>query len=253
MADSTTQLRIENQRLKREIRHFQRALQEVTNQSRPSSRYPLSATRKEALRTAIQAKVQIGLFSPPKIPRSLTTRRGREGKRRDIGKELTSDLSRIESSLEAIQVQNPTLKPALKEEFSALRESLEVLITTQNRTMKDSFESYYNSERENIEEQGKPELSFEDYEKAHNKGERRLNRSLAAQIKQLRCENTRLKDMLNRTEKQGERGTKVGENTWKRSERSPLGYTRGRGHCEGCDFLLSRGLSTTRCRRHADV
>ena len=74
MADSTAQLRQENLRLKREIRHFQRALQEVSK----TARFPLSATRKEALRTAIQAKVAKGVFSPPKAPRSMTTRRLRD-------------------------------------------------------------------------------------------------------------------------------------------------------------------------------
>lgn len=238
MADSTAQLRQENQRLKREIRHFQRALQEVSNTNRPSAR--LSATRKEALRTAIQAKLSKGVFSPPKAPRSLTTRRLRDPPKRDLSKELTSDLSRIETSLEAIQVRHPGL--ALGPELSALRGSVEALL--QARTMKDSFESYYSSERENIEEQGKPELSFEEYERTHNKGERRLNRSLEAQIRLLRGENERLKGLLEHSGKQQDlRGRKQGK-------RSPWEHRKVKAHCQGCDFLLSRGLSTTRCRLH---
>ena len=104
-----------------------------------------------------------------------------------------------------------------------------MLLTAQARTMKDSFESYYSSERENIEVQGRPELSFEEYERTHKKGERRRNRSLAVQISLLKGENDRLKGLLERSGKQGDRG-------------------RGKAHCQGCDFLLSRGLSTTRCR-----
>jgi len=171
----------------------------------------------------------------------MTTRRLRDPPKRDISKELTSDLSRIETSLEAIQERNPGL--VLAQEFSALRGSLEVLLTAQARTMKDSFESYYSSERENIEVQGRPELSFEEYERTHKKGERRLNRSLAVQISLLKGENDRLKGLLERSGKQGDRGRRQGK-------RSPWERRRVKAHCQGCDFLLSRGLSTTKCRLH---
>ena len=85
------------------------------------------------------------------------------------------------------------------------------------RTMKDSFLLQLGEGKQG------PELSFEEYERTERG---KANRSLAVQISR---ENDRLKGLLERSGKQGDRG-------------------RGKAHCQGCDFLLSRGLSTTRCR-----
>ena len=249
MDDSTLQLKRENQQLRREIQHFQRILQEITVNS---GTFRANSTRRDTLKANIRAKVENGEFSPPKDTRNRAILRKKrenkekkEGMKGEIGKELTSDLSRIEISLNTLEGENPGLKPALKEEITALRESLEALISTHSRTMKDSFESYYNSERENIEINGKPELSFEEYQREHSKGERRKNRDLSSQIKRLKSENERLRNVLEKTEKRGKRGRKTCRMPCRVPSRTPP-----RSSCHGCDFLLSRGLSSTRCRLH---
>ncbi|CAG9314418.1 unnamed protein product [Blepharisma stoltei] len=64
------------------------------------------------------------------------------------------------------------------------------------RTLKDSFDSYYESEKENLDNEGKCELSYAVYENNHQKGSRRRERNLLKEIDILREENNRLREKL---------------------------------------------------------
>jgi hypothetical protein len=66
-----------------------------------------------------------------------------------------------------------------------------------DRTLQDSFESYYESEEENLSHKGKCQLSFAEYKQDHQKGTRRKEKELLLQeIENLRAENLKLKSCL---------------------------------------------------------
>lgn len=159
-------------------------------------------------------------------------------------------------------------------------------VDNKERTLIDSFNSYYDSEQENLDKEGKCELSFQIYESVHTKGVRRRERRLLQEIESLREENTRLRDKLhNELRAKYTLNLLKSENNRRFADRNQIQKTkqksitpRGRQssvsckhlgfyrdyssklyrsltptrmkHCMNCTSLLSLGLSTSSCLKH---
>ena len=77
------------------------------------------------------------------------------------------------------------------------------IVKVSNREQKDrslieSFESYYESEEENIEKLGKTQLSYQIYKESHEKGSRRREKILLERVQEIQKENSLLKIKLNK-------------------------------------------------------
>jgi hypothetical protein len=139
------------------------------------------------------------------------------------------------------------------------------------RTLKDSFDSYYDSEEENLDRIGKCELSFMEYQQVP-KGERRKERSLSKWVEELKQENEELKQKLenrkvpklkiSKRKKSSRRSTSRGSlpttpnsRSSRRSKRSMhLLFNKSPSnrhiHCKICTQLLAKGYSTWFCSKH---
>lgn len=154
--------------------------------------------------------------------------------------------------------QQPEAPPSQEQtEFSLLdnKENTE-------RPLADSFQSFYESEQENIENSGKAQLSYQQYKEEHQKGSRRRNMLLQLQI--LQNENSELNNKLtslarSRTAKSVTPLRKSPAlRTPKGATRTPRSVSvsscsvtpRRNKHCKFCDVLLSRGYSTRGCTKH---
>lgn len=153
----------------------------------------------------------------------------------------------------------------------------------------DSFQSYYESEEENLNKFGKCELSYAEYKKDHEKGSRRKEKVMAEEIEMLRKENSNLKEKLQKVVR-GKIGktadvgkiTKIKDVINTKSIRSfphqgiilktaysvtprPRSSSRLSGksfrtsssflssrrkHCRKCTALLAKGFSTVHCTKH---
>ena len=118
------------------------------------------------------------------------------------------------------------------------------------RTLQDSFESYYESESENIEKLGKTELSYCCYKSQHEKGSRRREKTLMSEIENLRQENNRLRLQLtgeNKSSKTTEVQTTVRSKTQKRGRSKTRRRSKNRSKSKSISKQVTpRSLSATR-------
>lgn len=161
-------------------------------------------------------------------------------------------------------------KPLLKSEFtvSKLRPNLEDYNqSSRGRPLMESFESYYQSEEDNLSKYGKCELSYIDYRKDHEIGSRRRERKMQEQIEGLKKENFILKLKIkkfcenNSNDKKNKkvqavsaRGRSYSRSTNRKSSanRSCISaISLRRKPCKLCTALLHKGLPTSFCRKHA--
>ena len=77
----------------------------------------------------------------------------------------------------------------------------QVTVPGRERSLIESFESYYESEEENIDRQGHTELSYQTYKEEHQKGSRRREKDLAQQLEQLKLVNAQLHRQLKQLQK----------------------------------------------------
>lgn len=111
------------------------------------------------------------------------------------------------------------------------------------RPLLESFESYYESEEENIEKNGKCELSYLAYKTNHARGSRRNSRF------------TQISENSTHTPK-----TSFFSDITKKSRRSSVKSSvfdeilNGKQkNCEICDKLLYKGLPSSKCRKHSII
>ena len=132
------------------------------------------------------------------------------------------------------------------------------------RTLQDSFQSYYESEEENIEKFGKCELSYIKYREDHDKGSRRREKKLFEEIQNLKNENSslksKIKDLCSKEKNEPKRpkgATTRGRSHSRSSQNVP--YLKKcsvslislrKKYCKMCDALLSKGFSTSFCKKH---
>jgi hypothetical protein len=123
-----------------------------------------------------------------------------------------------------------------------------------DRNLIDSFESYYESEEENITKTGKCKLSYAKYKKNHEKGSRRHKKN----------QSTSTLNPLNAPEKlQNSKNCKksILKLIKYKTSRSPMTTKRSINYlsnifhiknqnCEDCDKLLANGLPSTYCKKH---
>lgn len=110
---------------------------------------------------------------------------------------------------------------SLPKSTTAKSSSKAAVMPSQNRTLEDSFESYYESEEENISRDGKAQLSFVEYKLDHEKGTRRKDRELLLkEIDILRQENLQLKAQLTKSSRKKTGKSKVRKN---KRDISPFG------------------------------
>lgn len=156
----------------------------------------------------------------------------------------------------------------------------------------DSFQSYYESEEENLNKFGRCELSYAEYKKGHEKGSRRKEKVMAEEIEMLRKENSNLKEKLQKavrskvvkTEDIGKQtkiktiiNTKSIRNLANQGKLIKNAYSvtprprsssrlsaksfrtsssflsSRRKHCRMCTALLAKGFSTAHCTKHNAV
>ncbi|OMJ82518.1 hypothetical protein SteCoe_16738 [Stentor coeruleus] len=127
----------------------------------------------------------------------------------------------------------------------------------QERDLLESFESYYQSEEENIDKNGKCELDYILYKSNHIRGSRREQRSKES-LTQMFTESNHgeLPARCTRTEV----STRSLKNPSLKSQSlhptKPTKLLRSlfsqrKNPCKTCDFLLSQGYKTTLCSKHA--
>ena len=176
-------------------------------------------------------------------------------------------------------IQTPELKQQLTLYASKLSENL-IASRLDSRPLKESFDSYYESEEENISQFGKCELSYKEYREDHEAGARRQKRQMLEEIENLRKENSVLKckiqelaknsngniikSNIKRTQFSSARGrtcsrssnrsnnvhrsTSIRSNNMRRSCASLISLRKK--YCKKCDALLSKGFSTSLCGKH---
>jgi hypothetical protein len=124
----------------------------------------------------------------------------------------------------------PSRKPAQSENFFL-----------DERGLLDSFESYYESEEENLDKNGKVELSYLQYKRNHEKGSRRRSKV------QETLENKEEEKVKEKTRKiSGNR-----KRSFKISNISVEDLVFRKANCRICDQFLHQGLSSTKCRKHS--
>ncbi|CAG9310542.1 unnamed protein product [Blepharisma stoltei] len=224
MSQITDRLRSQNGKLREEIKKLQYALKEINNDvpiSSFSQKEPKIHSQnfknqnryymKQGLDGKIQKEVALREY-PRVIEVSI--------KKKDTGCDpiYFESNSKSESLLDSSKQSNPfdtkkTINSShidslftstlqndsedyIRDNFESPEFSKKFKNKNPERALKDSFDSYYESEQENLDKSGKCELSFHDYEKDHERGSRRKERNLLQEIESLRDENKKLRTVL---------------------------------------------------------
>jgi hypothetical protein len=278
----------ENSKLRNEITRLRSTLQNAsyTLRSKSPERNSKSPndSQKENYIKNLKKKIEIGLFSPGKLPKHTTIPNQKQlgtqiikqknsytlenlkisGKDKKLIKSIDSSEYSIQPSkvlLESLKKNINTLSNNItyRDSFRSFQENVKINEKNpENRRLIDSFESYYESEEENLAKFGKCELSYIKYSEDHKKGSRRREKIMLEEIESLRRENSLLKSKiqsvsnkktLKSTTTRGRTCSRISQkSSYMRSCRS-LMSTRKK-HCKKCDALLSKGFSTTLCIKH---
>lgn len=108
------------------------------------------------------------------------------------------------------------------------------------RPLLESFESYYESEEENIEKNGKCELSYLAYKVNHARGSRRNSRHSQISDLSLATPKTSFSGNISRFRRSSVKSSSVLDEILNIKAKN----------CEKCDELLYKGLPSNRCRKH---
>ena len=108
------------------------------------------------------------------------------------------------------------------------------------RPLLESFESYYESEEENIDKSGKCELSYLAYKVNHTRGSRRNSRHSQISDLSLSTPKTSFSGNIGKSRRSSVKST---------STLDAILNNRPK-NCGVCDELLYKGLPSNRCRKH---
>lgn len=203
MSIRTGRLQSENAKLREEIKKLQGALKEINNDL-PISKTESYVSNKE-IRYDLRKEVEDSLNS---FKNSQSTAQKKEAGTNPVSFDLLPE--NLQSSSKHSFMQSPSdEKSNLISLFKTTSEDRIVHTfespdfpkkikssLNQERNLKDSFDSYYESEQENLDKSGRCELSFQDYDNDHEKGSRRKERNLLTEIETLRNENSSLRNKL---------------------------------------------------------
>ena len=135
-------------------------------------------------------------------------------------------------------------KPSKSENFldSNLKSPQFTKKNNPERSLLDSLNSYYESEEENLDKNGKCELSYKKYKKYHEKGTRRRtksNLSLNSKNDQVKFFNFLKKQQKSRNSLSLRKNSEICEIFKDKQE-----------NCSRCDYLLHEGYSSINCNKH---
>lgn len=254
----------ENSKLRQEISNLKSALTEIgreTEFNTPTQSFTKSYDRRERLKREIEDKINKGIYSPPKSPRS----HQKENRFEELIKsdsdyfnspdhETSQNKSRSTMlTTDSLQLEFLKLKASVEQINQSLEQIQYNSFKYSPKPIKDSFDSYY---------------SDETVEKIPRDDSRKFVEILYKEIEELRHENQGLKSKMREISKSPLRGQKkevkpMKFNRWqstnKRRSKSPItkrdniyvSYQSNRlQHCDACDLLLSHGFSTRCCTSH---
>lgn len=287
MRNPVKNLHDQNLRLRNEIKKLKNSIRDLSssNRERPESKITdsdLTEMQKENILQDLKKQIEkvpeaIGAGKWKKLPPSgklcLSSNNSQPVSVR-VNKAVQENLKKIEklSGLSGIN----SVKSNEKVEFYGDKHSRLI----------DSFQSYYESEEENLSKFGKCELSYVEYKKDHEKGSRRREKHMAEEIEILRKENSDLKGKLQKVAGSKLRTAaniqnvknienfksirnlakpqKILKNAYSVTPR-PRSSSRLSGksfltcnsflsarrkHCRKCTALLAKGFSTVHCTKH---
>ena len=192
MQTTVKTLHEKNIRLRNEIQNLKSSLRELNSSSRArqfssviTPKSPnLSKSKKENLIQNL--KQQIQNMQPSNPSKSRSPKPLQESKWKNLppsGKIYSSSNNSERFSMRASKALQENLKKIEK-----VNESQKENEKSHQRLV-DSFQSYYESEEENLEKFGKCQFSYIEYKKEHEQGARRRDRKMQEEIEKLRKEN----------------------------------------------------------------
>lgn len=280
----------ENSRIRDEIKKLKGSLRDVNcrirsrspGNSEGGSKTPiLTLADRQNISTSVKKQLENGIFIPAKLPSRKESVSKNSAKALECYlenaisskiKKLGKNIDKTTENLQKPKVFHDSSNIAsnrVLENFKKLKKKkLEEAgkQKTKPRTLKDSFESYYESEEENIEKFGKCELSYVKYREEHEAGTRRKERKMHEEIENLRNENSLLKGKIKELCKEkakfvnGPKGKSARGRTCSRTSQRSEKMRRScaslsvlrRKYCKKCDALLSKGFSTSHCVKHGN-
>jgi len=290
MRNPVNNLHDQNLKLRNEIKRLKNSIRDLSssNRERPGSKTSesdLTEMQKENILQDLKKEISkapeaVGVGKWKKLPPSgklCSSSNSSQPASVRVNKAAQENLKKIEKLSGFSGINNATSKE--KEEF----------IGDKHSKLIDSFQSYYESEEENLSKFGKCELSYVEYKKDHEKGSRRREKQMAEEIESLRKENSDLKGKLQKVAGSKLRnagkvaniqGVKsiVNIKSIRNSARAegimksaysvtprPRSSSRLSGrsfltcnsflsarrkHCRKCAALLAKGFSTIHCTKH---
>lgn len=268
MQSTVKTLHEKNIRLRNEIQNLKSSLRELNSSSRASQfssaitpKSPiLSKSKKENLIQNL--KQQIENIQSSKPSKSRSPKPLQESKWKNLpptGKIYSSSNNSERFSMRTSKAAQENIKKIEK-----LNESYKNNENSHKRLV-DSFQSYYESEEENLEKFGKCQFSYIEYKKEHEQGARRRDRKMQEEIEKLRQENSELKLKLAKVfdrnhvvrEKSAKSVTPRRRSTSRTSNKTEKSFRTCRSfnsfrrkHCVKCTALLAKGFSTSHCNKH---
>lgn len=154
---------------------------------------------------------------------------------------------------------NELYKPRVNSRAKGIKDnSVDVVVfKEQERNLLESFESYYQSEEENIDKNGKCELDYILYKSNHIRGSRREQRSKGSLTQMFTESNqTELATRCTRTEASARslKNSSLKSQSLHPSEPTKILrslFSQRKNPCKTCDFLLNQGNKTTLCSKHS--
>jgi regulator of replication initiation timing len=263
--DQNLRLRNEIQKLKSSIRELSGSTcRSLNNESKELPPQKLSALQKENLIENLKKQIE-NVKKPSNPSPKQALQEIKEVKWKNLppsGKVYTSSNCSERVSMRASKaVQENLSKISKLSESHSSKGQAPSLSHSKHARLLDSFQSYYESEEENLSKFGKCELSYIEYKKDHEKGARRKERKMQEEIEELRKENSELKLRLQKfglktKEKSGpalsvtprkRSSSRISQKSF-RTCRSSNSFRRK--PCLKCVSLLAKGFSTAHCNKH---